>query len=49
LPSTITLPYNQAVAVPNCVAAAYGFGPFASHGFGPGYFGGNCGNSSLWG
>jgi hypothetical protein len=49
LPSTITLPYNQAVAVPNCVAAAYGFGPYANHGFGPGYFGGNCGNSSLWG
>lgn len=49
LPSTITLPYNQAVAVPNCVAAAYGFGPYANHGFGPGYFGGACGNSSLWG
>lgn len=40
LPSTITLPYNQAVAVPNCVAAQYGFGPF---GFGYGS------NSSLWG
>ena len=40
LPSTITLPYNQAVAVPNCVAAQYGFGPF---GFGYGS------NGSLWG
>ena len=38
LPSTITLPYNQAVAVPNCVAAQYGFGPF---GYGS--------NGSLWG
>ena len=49
LPSTITLPYSQAVAVPNCVAAAYGFGPYASHGYGAGVFGGNCGNTSLWG
>ena len=57
LPETVTvqkdhgvyLPYSPAVAVPNCVAAAYGFGPFANHGFGPGYFGGSCGNSSLWG
>lgn len=57
LPETVTvrkesgiyLPYSPAVAVPNCVAAAYGFGPYANHGFGAGYFGGNCGNSSLWG
>ena len=59
LPETVTvqkdhgvyLPYSPAVAVPNCVAAAYGFGPFANHGFGfgPSYFGGNCSNSSLWG
>ena len=38
LPSTITLPYSQAVAVPNCVAAQYGFGPF---GYGS--------NGNLWG
>lgn len=57
LPETVTVrkengvyvPYSPVVGVPNCVAAAYGFGPYASHGFGPGYFGGNCGNSSLWG
>lgn len=41
LPSTITLPYNQAVAVPNCVAAQYGFGPFGPFGYGS--------NGSLWG
>ena len=41
LPSTITLPYSQAVAVPNCVAAQYGFGPFGSFGYGS--------NGSLWG
>lgn len=40
LPSTITLPYSQAVAVPNCVAAQYGFGPYGP--FGPG-------NGSFWG
>ena len=59
LPETVTVPkengvyvpYSPVVGIPNCVAAAYGFGPYASHGFGfgPGYFGGNCGNSSLWG
>lgn len=59
LPETVTVPkengvyvpYSPVVGVPNCVAAAYGFGPYANHGFGfgPGYFGGNCGNSSLWG
>ena len=57
LPETVTVPkengvyvpYSPVVGVPNCVAAAYGFGPFANHGFGPGYFGGSCGNSSLWG
>lgn len=32
LPATVTLPYSQAVAVPNCVAAQYGFGPFAGYG-----------------
>ena len=41
LPSTITLPYSQAVAVPNCVAAQYGFGPFGPFGYGS--------NGSLWG
>ena len=41
LPSTITLPYNQAVAVPNCVAAQYGFGPYGGFGF--------PGNGSFWG
>ena len=57
LPETITIPkdngvyvpYSPIVGIPNCVAAAYGFGPFANHGFGPGYFGGACSNSSLWG
>lgn len=57
LPETVTvrkengvyLPYSPAVAVPNCVAAAYGFGPYAGNGFGPGYFGNGFGNSSLWG
>ena len=59
LPETVTVqkesgvyvPYSPVVGVPNCVAAAYGFGPYANHGFGfgAGYFGGNCGNSSLWG
>ena len=33
LPSTITLPYNNAVAVPSCVAAQYGFGPYGGFGF----------------
>ena len=54
LPETVTVqkesgvyvPYSPVVGVPNCVAAAYGFGPYANHGFGPSYFGGN---SSLWG
>lgn len=41
LPETVTvqknsgvyLPYQPAVAVPNCVAAQYGFGPYAGNGF----------------
>lgn len=37
LPSTITVPYSEATAIPNCVAAQYGFGPYASHGFGFGF------------
>ena len=41
LPSTITLPYSNAVAVPNCVAAQYGFGPYGGFGF--------PGNGSFWG
>ena len=57
LPETVTvqknngiyLPYTPAVAVPNCVAAQYGFGPYA--GLNP-YSGygrwDNC-NGSLWG
>ena len=42
LPETVTvqknsgvyLPYQSAVAVPNCVAAQYGLGPYAGFGFG---------------
>ena len=58
LPETVTVPkengvyvpYSPVVGVPNCVAAAYGFGPYATHGFGFGPYGaGNCGNTSLWG
>ena len=51
LPSTVTVPYSEVTAIPNCIASQYGFGPYAPRGcgFGPGYFGGNCGNSSLWG
>lgn len=63
LPETVTvqknngiyLPYQPAVAVPNCVAAQYGFGPYASNGFGLGFgnFGtwnsGCCNGGSLWG
>lgn len=51
LPETVTvqkntgiyLPYSPAVAVPNCVAANYGFGPFSGFGYG------NWNNGSLWG
>lgn len=51
LPETVTvqknngiyLPYSPAVAVPNCVAANYGFGPYAGFGYG------NWNNGSLWG
>ena len=39
LPSTVTLPYSPATAIPTCVAAQYGFGPYG--------FGFN--NGSLWG
>lgn len=50
LPETVTVakengvyvPYNPVVGVPNCVAAQYGFGPFA--GYGP-----FAGNGSFWG
>ena len=49
LPETVTvqkntgiyLPYSPAVAVPNCVAANYGFGPYAGYG--------TWNNGSLWG
>lgn len=56
LPSTITVPYSEATVIPNCVAAQYGFGPYASNGFGTfglgnvwGWNSGCCGNNSLWG
>lgn len=50
LPETVTVqkengvyvPYSPVVGVPNCVAAAYGFGPYA--GVGP-----YVGNGSFWG
>lgn len=41
LPQTVSVPYSPLTAVPNCVAAAYGFGPYANYGFN------NSG--SLWG
>ena len=47
-PPTVTLPYSQAVAVPTCVAANYGFGPYAGFGTGFGVFNsGCCNNGSL--
>ena len=61
LPETVTvqknngvyLPYSPAVAVPNCVAAHYGFGPYAGLNTFNSFanWGGNCGcgNGSLWG
>lgn len=54
LPSTITVPYSEATAIPNCVAAQYGFGPYASRGYGLGFGTGwgwnsGCCNNSLWG
>lgn len=57
LPETVTvqknngvyLPYTPAVAVPNCVAAQYGFGPFANvNPYGAYNRWDNC-NGSLWG
>ena len=57
LPETVTvqknngiyLPYTPAVAVPNCVAAQYGFGPFANvNPYGAYSRWDNC-NGSLWG
>lgn len=57
LPETVTvqknngiyLPYTPAVAVPNCVAAQYGFGPFANaNPYGTYGRWDNC-NGSLWG
>lgn len=57
LPETVTvqknngvyLPYTPAVAVPNCVAAQYGFGPFANvNPYGAYGRWDNC-NGSLWG
>lgn len=55
LPETVSVPYSPVVGVPTCVAAQYGFGPYAGFGFGAGYgagFGFNsgcCGSNSLWG
>jgi len=53
LPETVSVPYTPVTAIPNCVAAQYGFygNPF---GFGTGYgFGYNSGcgscSGSLWG
>lgn len=53
LPQTVSVPYSPITAVPTCVAAQYGFGPYASNGFG---FGGysnwnscGCNGGSLWG
>ena len=55
LPETVSVPYSPLVGVPTCVAAQYGFGPYAGFGFGAGYGtgfgfnGGCCGSNSLWG
>lgn len=40
-PQTVNVPYSPLVGVPNCVAAQYGFGPYAGFGFSP--------NNSFWG
>ena len=52
-PATVNVPYSPITAVPNCVAAQYGFGPYAHAGFGFGNYGAwnNCGcnGGSLWG
>lgn len=59
LPETVTVrkengvyvPYNPVTAIPNCVAAQYGFGPYANcggYGFN-GWGNWNCNNGSLWG
>lgn len=37
LPKTVTLPYSEAVAVPNCLAAQYGFNPYGGFGTGFGF------------
>lgn len=52
LPSTVTVPYSEVTALPNCIAAQYGFGPYASKGYGFGFNGWSnncCGSNSLWG
>lgn len=49
-PQTVNVPYSPLTAIPNCVAAAYGFGPYAGHGLGYGVYGAGCNcQNSLWG
>lgn len=52
LPETVSVPYSPVTAIPTCVAAQYGFNPYAGFGFGAGYGTWNscgCSNGSLWG
>lgn len=50
LPSTVTVPYSEVTAVPNCIASQYGFGPYAPRGCGFGVWNSTFGpNGSLWG
>lgn len=50
LPSTVTVPYSEVTAIPNCIASQYGFGPYASRGCGFGVWNSTFGpNGSLWG
>lgn len=37
LPETVSVPYSPVTAIPTCVAAQYGFNPYAGFGFGAGY------------
>lgn len=50
-PPTVSVPYSPVTAIPTCVAANYGFGPYAGFGNSFGFNGWNsgCCNNSLWG
>lgn len=50
-PATVNVPYSPLTAIPNCVAAQYGFGPYANLGFNGWntWNNGCCNNGSLWG